>query len=92
MNSSKPTETKCPFCKTDLKPGATTCAACGATYTIPTANPLVGMVFIFGALLVVGGLIGLFLSWDIHALIPIATGSAFIWLVSKLLRYEWVKQ
>ena len=91
MNSAIPTETVCPFCKTDLKPEATACAGCGATYAVEKIDPAGGCLFVFGALLVLMGLVYLLDGHDWFGLIPTLVGAGLVWLIIKTIRYKWQK-
>lgn len=88
MKSALPVETACPFCKTDLKAGATVCAACGASYAVQKVNPLVGMGFLFLGLLFMTGLLYVYMGAG-AGWVFMAVGGAGIWLIVKTIKPVW---
>lgn len=89
-NSRIPPDTTCPFCKTELKLGATACSGCGALWTVQVP-PILGLTAIFGFFLFLLGVWYLLGTHDPHGLIPTAVGGGLVYLIIKSIRYEWIK-
>ncbi len=98
--SQLPPEQECPFCKTELKSGATVCASCGATYTTST-NGGVALGGLLGVALLFFAYIGFTSSPDamwrdniyFTSTISAVIGGVLFWFSGKAAnKHEWVRR
>ncbi|MHB8258611.1 MAG: zinc ribbon domain-containing protein [Acidiferrobacterales bacterium] len=89
-----PEKPECPFCKTDLRPGATVCPSCGARYIV---NPHAGYALggVAGATVLFIALV--FYGMGLHVLGVIVglIGAPLFWMFSKTEgrgRAEWIRR
>lgn len=90
--------THCPFCRTELNPGATVCHACGAIYDTPEMSGGAALGWLIILFWLVGGLVFAYDSikkFDVMGVLMglgiFAIACFFVWVGSFGFRPRWLK-